>query len=203
MIIGLVGKSCSGKNHVGKILEDMGFLVWDLDVMCHEGLIANVDAIISTFGPQVVSYPEGRIVVSRPEIGKVVFRDPSKRTALEDILYPWLKARILDWEATHPDQVLVINGALLYRSGFDALCSCVIYVEAEYGVRQKRAELRDSVPDSVFMLREDSQQDVDYRKVQYRAPVYVITNNQSDVAELNRQVFSLCDKIGIIKGNCN
>ncbi|MBQ5392177.1 MAG: hypothetical protein IIU44_07385 [Spirochaetales bacterium] len=44
MIIGLVGKSCSGKNFVGGILEKAGILVWDLDVMCHEGLVENADA---------------------------------------------------------------------------------------------------------------------------------------------------------------
>ena len=50
MIIGLTGKSCSGKNHVGKILQEIGLEVWDLDKMAHDGLDANSDAIIKLFG---------------------------------------------------------------------------------------------------------------------------------------------------------
>ncbi len=203
MVIGLVGKSCSGKNHVGSILEQMGLLVWDLDRMCHDGLVANVDSIVAAFGPQVVSCQDGQLVVSRPEIGKVVFRDPSKRTALEDILYPWLKRQILDWSEANPDGVLVINGALLYRSGFDALCSSVIYVDASYEVRLGRAMARDGVTEETFALRENSQKDVDFRTVSYRCPVHLLMNNGEDEGILNRQVFSICVKIGIIKGNCN
>ena len=33
MVIGLTGKSCSGKNEVGLILEKQGLKVWDLDTM--------------------------------------------------------------------------------------------------------------------------------------------------------------------------
>lgn len=199
MIIGLAGKSCSGKNYVGKLLEAMGLLVWDMDVMCHDGLYENLNAVVSAFGPQVVSEVDGKVVVSRPEIGKVVFRDPSKRTELEGILYPWLKDKVLTWKAQNPDGVLVINGALLYRSGFDALCDAVIYVDASYEVRFQRVLCRDSIPQEAFDRREASQTDVDYRAVNYRAPLYLVTNNGCNLDELNRQVFSICDKLGIIR----
>ena len=78
MIIGLVGKSCSGKNCVGGILEKAGILVWDLDVMCHEGLVENADAVRDAFGNEAVSVSDGKVSVSRHVIGKVVFSDPSK-----------------------------------------------------------------------------------------------------------------------------
>ncbi len=197
MIIGLTGKSCSGKNYVGLVLQEIGLEVWDLDVIAHDGLIENVDSIISAFGPEVVNRDGESIEVSRKAIGKVVFSDPSKRKELEDILYPWLRKRIEDWDRSHPDGVLVINGALLYRSGFCDLCSCVIYVDASCQVRRQRALIRDGMDDKGFDLREASQADVDYRDVDYAVPVHVIRNDEARMDKLRQQVFNICDRIGI------
>lgn len=199
MIIGLVGKSCSGKNCVGGILEKAGILVWDLDVMCHEGLVENADAVRDAFGPEAVTVSDGKVSVSRRVIGKVVFADPSKRAALELILYPWLENKIRQWDADNPDGVLVINGALLFRAGFHRLCCAVIYVDASYEVRLSRAMERDGITEEAFQLREKSQTDVDYRNVDYGVPLYVVTNDEFNFDKLNRQVFIICDKLGILK----
>ncbi len=199
MIIGLVGKSCSGKNYVGEILEKQGLLVWDFDKMCHEGLYENLDAVVRVFGPEVVSVVDGKTVVSRKAIGRVVFSNPGKRTELEGILYPWLKEKILAWKAGNPDGVLVINGALLYRAGFHLLCDCIIYVDAPYEVRRDRALERDGITEEQFRLREDSQMDVDFRDVDYIVPVYNILNPGVNFEEVNRQVFAICDKLSMLR----
>ncbi|MBR2282440.1 MAG: dephospho-CoA kinase [Spirochaetales bacterium] len=199
MIVGLVGKSCSGKNYVGRILEGMGLLVWDTDVMCHDGLLENLDAVVKAFGPEVVSIVNGQTIVSRKAIGKVVFSDPGKRTELEGILYPWLMAKVLEWRDMNPDGVLVLNGALLHRGGFHLLCDCVIYVDASYEVRRDRAILRDGITEAQFRQREDSQSDVDFRDVDYVVPVHVVPNNEANFEGVNRQVFNICDKLGILK----
>ena len=188
MIIGLVGKSCSGKNVVGDLLEKKGILVWDLDKMCHDGLEENAEAVIKAFGS-----------TSRKEIGKIVFSDPSKRVELEAILYPYLERKILAWKDSNPGKVLVINGALLYRAGFHRLCDAIIYVDASYEIRLSRAKERDNISDEAFLLREKSQADVDYRDVDYEVPVHVISNDEFNFDKLNRQVFIICDKLGILK----
>lgn len=199
MIIGLVGKSCSGKNCVAQVLEEKGILVWDLDVMCHEGLVENAPAVREAFGDEAVSVSDGKVTVSRSAIGKVVFSDPSKRAALELILYPWLEGKIRQWDSDNPGGVLVINGALLYRAGFHRLCSAVIYVDAPYETRLSRAMKRDGITEEAFSLREKSQTDVDYRDVDYGVPVYVVTNDEFNFDKLNRQVFIICDRLGILK----
>ena len=188
MIIGLVGKSCSGKNVVGDLLEKKGILVWDLDKMCHDGLEENAEAVAKAFGS-----------TSRKEIGKIVFSDPSKRAELEAILYPYLERKILAWKDSNPGKVLVINGALLYRAGFHRLCDAIIYVDASYDIRLSRARERDNISDEAFLLREKSQADVDYRDVDYEVPVHVISNDEFNFDKLNRQVFIICDKLGILK----
>lgn len=204
MLIGLVGKSCSGKNYVGSLLEEMGLEVLDLDALGHEGLDVNAGSIESVFGRGVLSEEGGTMHVSRKALSKKVFDDPSKRKALEDILYPWMERRIIEHEALCGGSVLVLNGALLHRAGMDRLCKAVIYVDAPYEVRLKRAFGRDGVSEEVFQKRESAQGDVDFRSNVYGCPVFVVENGFGvEKRELNRQIVAICDRIGItdIKGN--
>lgn len=198
MVIGLTGKSCSGKNYVGEILASKGLEVWDTDKMCHSGLNANIRAIVSEFGEEVVVNAGTSPEVSRSALGKIVFSAPQRRKALEDILYPWLGEKVIRWIESNPDGVLVLNGALLYRSGFCRLCKAVIYVDASYEERLKRAIERDGLDEEAFLMRENSQQDVDFRDVTYPVPLYVISNNGSNLDEVNRQLFDICDKLGTV-----
>ena len=194
MVIGLTGKSCSGKNYVGQILSDLGLEVWDTDRMCHDGLNENIRAIVSEFGEGVVQGSE----VSRPALGKIVFSDSERRKALEDILYPWLRRKVEEWIEGNPEGILVLNGALLYRAGFCDLCECVIYVDASYETRLRRAMERDGLDEKAFMLREMSQQDVDFRDVTYPVTLYIVSNNGSNSEEVNRQIFDICDRLGVV-----
>ena len=194
MVIGLTGKSCSGKNYVGQVLEGIGLEVWDTDRMCHDGLNENIRAIVSEFGEGVV---QGEIV-SRQALGKVVFADPERRRALENILYPWLRKKVEEWIAGNPDGILVLNGALLYRAGFCDMCECIIYVDASYETRLRRAMERDGLDEKAFMLREMSQQDVDFRDVTYPVTLYIVSNNGSNSEEVNRQIFDICDRLGVV-----
>ena len=194
MVIGLTGKSCSGKTYVGKVLEGIGLEVWDTDRMCHDGLNENIRAIVSEFGEGVVQGSE----VSRPALGKLVFADPERRRALENILYPWLRKKVEKWIEGNPEGVLVLNGALLFRAGFCDLCECVIYVDASYNTRLRRAMERDGLDEKAFMLREMSQQDVDFRDVTYPVTLYIVSNNGLNSEEVNRQIIDICDKLGLV-----
>ncbi len=198
MIIGLTGKSCSGKNYVGEILRSRGLEVWDTDVMCHNGLTENLQAIVSEFGEGVVIRDAEGFEVSRPALGKIVFEDEGKLRALEGILYPWLRKLVLEWKDSNPEGILVLNGALLYRAGFCELCDCMIYVDATYEVRLSRALQRDGIDEKAFRLREKSQTDVDFRDVDYGIPLYIVSNNDSNLEEVNRQVIDICDTLGIV-----
>ena len=194
MVIGLTGKSCSGKNYVGHVLEGIGLEVWDTDRMCHDGLNENIRAIVSEFGEGVVQGSE----VSRPALGRLVFADPERRRALENILYPWLRKKVEEWIEGNPDGILVLNGALLYRAGFCDMCECVIYVDASYKTRLRRAMERDGLDEKTFMLREMSQQDVDFRDVTYPVTLYIVSNNESNSEEVNRQIIDICDRLGVV-----
>lgn len=206
MLIGIAGKSCCGKNYVSQIIQDMGFEVWDLDLLSHEALDANITKIEEVFGKGVIYLENGDFHVSRKALSKIVFQNAFMRQELENIVYPWITEKILFHEKNFPEKVLFLNGALLHRSKIDNLCNAVIYVNAPYEVRLKRALLRDAIEETVFECRENSQRDVDFRENAYRCPVFVIENDDKvKSAELNRQIKCICDRIGItdIEGNKN
>ncbi|NLZ72857.1 MAG: dephospho-CoA kinase, partial [Bacteroidales bacterium] len=50
MVIGLVGKTCSGKNMVASYFEEKGFFIIDVDVLGHIALEENHQLLVETFG---------------------------------------------------------------------------------------------------------------------------------------------------------
>ncbi len=167
MIVGLTGKSCSGKNYVAKSLKALGFTVWDLDREAAKIRNSMKDEVLKQLG-----------TYDARELRELVFQNPEKLHVLEKIIYPVLQKKILCYRYD-----LVINGATLHRSGFDTLCKFVIYVDAPYEERLKRAKKRDRITEKEFALREASQQDIDFRAVKYRCPVHVLDNTSGFTPE--------------------
>lgn len=178
MIIGLTGKSCSGKNIASLHMEAIGWKVLDLDVIGHDLLDEKKEEIEKTFGTS-----------QRREISKIVFNNPEKRKILEDILYPDITKAVLEAEKTNP--IVVANGALLYRANIDSLCKFIIYIDASYEVRLQRAIMRDGITEKDFELRDKAQYDVHYNDVKYRAPVVVVDSENGCSDEIEQ----LCSKI--------
>ena len=161
MIIGVTGKSNSGKNTACKILEALGLTVWDLDKEAAKVREKYKDKVIDIFKTD-----------NPGKIAKQAFSDYNKLHALEKIIFPVLMQKIENHKGN-----LVINGALLHRSGFDSLCSFIIYIDSDFEERLKRGIKRDNISEQQFLDRERMQQDVDYRNVKYRCPVNVVNNN--------------------------
>ena len=196
MFVGLVGKSCSGKNYVAKLFAKRGYQVLDLDELCHKAfeLEPIISEIEKAFGPQIINKEDG--TVSRKALGRIVFDNPSKRLVLENILYSWLKKEI---PSLASGEVTLLNGALLRRAKLDELCSLIIYVDAPYEDRLERVLKRDKITAEDFEKREAAQADVDFRNNKYKAPVLVL-NNYKDTKELEliRQINIICDRINSI-----
>lgn len=160
MIIGITGKSCSGKNYIAKDFARKGFEVWDLDKEAQKIRREKRTQVMAAFG-----------TTDSQELRAIVFSDPVKRKQLEDIIYPELIEKIKAYKYD-----LVINGATLKRAGLDKICSKIIYVDCPYEERLRRAKKRDAISEEEFAKREASQDDIDYKKNAYCCPVEVIEN---------------------------
>lgn len=169
MIIGITGKSCSGKNYISQYLTRKGFEVWDLDRVAEKIRKEKRSEVLSVFG-----------TVDKKEIAKIVFSDSSKLKELENIIYPELIKKIKTFKYD-----LAINGATIKRAGLDELCSFIIYVDASYETRLKRAIERDKITEAEFAKREAAQSDTDFRTNDYKCKVFYLNTETDCTAQLN------------------
>lgn len=169
MIIGITGKSCAGKNVVSQHLSRRGFEVWDLDREAEKIRKEKRREVMNVFG-----------TTDKAELAKIVFSDPAKLKELENIIYPELVKKI---KACKYD--LVINGATLKRANLDELCSFIIYVDASYETRLKRAIERDKVTEAEFAKRDAAQNDTDFRINAYSCKVVYLSTEKDFTGNLN------------------
>lgn len=191
MIVGLTGKSCSGKDTFASMLDDR-FVVIDVDKLGHIALESNKEAVREAFGAEVMS--DG--IVDRKKLGPIVFSDKKKLETLNSILHPWMveetmrEARRIE-ESGH---IAVINAALLEDMGFVKYCSEVILVISPYENRYERARERDNITEENFRKRTNSQKNIGLGLYSSGKKVITIINDK-EIEELSRQVSSYCASI--------
>lgn len=194
LVIGLTGRSCAGKDRFAKEFAALGVPVIDVDGLGHGALVAQTGRVVETFGPQVLAC-DGAI--DRKALGRIVFGDPSKLKQLESISHPWMVGechRMVAEAEKGGQRMVVLNAALLYRMGLDALCDAVIFVKASFYTRYRRAKERDKVSWEVFRAREKAQGDINPDVLKGRVPV-VIMENGGEPALIHRQVIEFYDTI--------
>ena len=188
MIIGVIGRSCSGKDRVAAFLEEKGIPSFNCDKVAHELTDALSDKINSLFGDGVMT--DGR--VDRSKLGPVVFADPEKLKMLEDLIYPELIERIRKFDSEH--KVVTVNGATLEKAGIVKLCKEIVFVYAPLETRLQRALQRDGITEERFLERNQNQKEVGLSLFGQDRPVYTILND-ADEDYLYRQVQSYYDRL--------
>ena len=191
MIIGLTGKSCSGKDYVASLMGEE-FLIIDEDHLGHVALDVNKDKLVKAFGEEILT--EGK--VDRKKLGPVVFSDKTKLEILNSISHPWMVNETLRIcrEAEKNGKIPVINAAILEKMGFVPYCNEVVLVSSPYSERLKRALLRDKITPEAFEKRSESQSEIGTTLSKKGVNVTTILND-GDKESLSRQVKAYCDSI--------
>lgn len=89
--IGLTGGIACGKSAVGKWFQQHGIPVWDADTAVHTLLNTNptVQQHLKTWFGEAVILPNGE--ANRALMGEQVFKNPSLKKQLEDLLHPLVR----------------------------------------------------------------------------------------------------------------
>jgi dephospho-CoA kinase len=139
--VGLTGGLASGKSTVGRMLADRGAAVFDADELVRElyrpGGAAD-HAARDLFGPEVV---DASGAVDRMRVAEVVFRDPSKRHALEARIHPIVREereRRFGQAAWAGARVAVCEASLLFEAGTEDEYDRVLLVTAPEEERVRR-----------------------------------------------------------------
>lgn len=136
MIIGIIGKSGSGKNYVSYYLERKGYKHLDLDKFGHQSLEENKDELVKEFGTTILDFHNK---VNRKVLSDIVFSSIEKLYKLEKISLKWIEEKVKE----SISEKCIINGANLYKSELYSLCDIIIWVECPLIIRILRLLKRD------------------------------------------------------------
>jgi dephospho-CoA kinase len=138
--VGLTGGVASGKSTVSGLLRDLGAVVVDADALAREVLepgTPGLAAVVAEFGPEVL---DAQGALDRTRLGALVFADPARRAALEDIVHPLVRARAHDLEEAAPPGALVVHDIpLLVETGQAGAFDAVVVVDVPVEVQVARA----------------------------------------------------------------
>lgn len=137
-LVGLTGGIASGKSTVANMLGKYENEIFDADKIAREVVIPGsqgLEKIVSEFGPQVLN-EDGTL--SRDALATVVFNDPTRRAALEEILHPLIKTRTLEKIAQSHSDVVVYVVPLLVEAKVDYPFDLVATIEAGNETQTKR-----------------------------------------------------------------
>jgi dephospho-CoA kinase len=144
-LLGLVGGIGSGKSHVTGLFAKLGAVVVDADKIGHEALQQPdiKQKLREAWGESIFNSARD---VDRRKLGGIVFSDPKQKKKLEDIVYPFIGGRVheaLD-QAQRDDNVplAILDAALLLETGWNRVCTAVVFVEAPDAIRLERVKRR-------------------------------------------------------------
>ena len=141
-LVGLTGGIASGKSYVASLLGELGASTVDADQVAREVVVpgsTGLVQVVGAFGFEIL-LPSGEL--DRAKLGEIVFADPEKRTELENILHPLIKARTTQLISDQPSEIIVYAVPLLVEANVDYPFDTIITVEA--GVENQVSRLMTS-----------------------------------------------------------
>ncbi|MDQ6939647.1 MAG: dephospho-CoA kinase, partial [Verrucomicrobiota bacterium] len=99
--------------------------------------------IAQTFGPEIYSAGD----LNRAALRAIIFADPEKKRALEQILHPRIRRQWAAEAESHrgPNQFFLADIPLLYETGGESLCDRVVVVACAAATQLQRLMARSSL----------------------------------------------------------
>jgi dephospho-CoA kinase len=148
--IGITGPIGCGKSTVARWLSAWGARIVDADALAREvtgpGEPAH-DAVLAAFG-DAVRAADGTL--DRAALASIVFADPAALAALEAIVHPAVRPRILAALAAADDgetEVVVLEAIKLVESGYAPMLDEVWLVTCDPAAQRARLLARGSTPE--------------------------------------------------------
>lgn len=196
-VIGLCGGSGSGKGTVCEIFRENGIPTIDTDAVYRD--LTNrpgklLDALESEFGSDVITV-EGSF--DRKALANIVFSgvdSSEKLKKLNSIAHKYIldEARaMLHSYSVGGASLGVVDAPVLFESGFDSECDCVVCVIADRERRVERIVARDSITKAEAERRIDAQ----ISDAELIAKCDFVIRNDSDLDSLRCEVISTIEKI--------
>ena len=185
-LIGLTGRTGSGKSTAAKIFEEFGVFAVDCDKVAHEVLFdSDVKKALCDAFSEMILDSDGNI--DRKELGKIVFSDSEKLKTLNNIVHGAILERCFSLCENSGSDICLIDGSELESSGADEKCDVMVVVTADEDIRLARIMARDGIDRESAMNRIKSQKD-------YSKDAIIVTNN-GDNAMLRKEIFAIVENL--------
>lgn len=177
MIIGVCGKSGSGKTYFSDLLSKVtNWEVIHVDDLVHEILETEefINALIQKYGSTFVE--EGK--VNRKQLGAYLFSNIDIMESYNRFIWPWIEEKI-DAKIQEKNYNLILDWMQLPLTKYFPLCDRKILLKSEKEYRKKRVFSRDHISKEYFESRESCM--LDYRESDFDDIIY---NENQDLLPL-------------------
>lgn len=179
-VICVTGPMAAGKNLASDILASKGWACVDADKVAHQALDLLKDEIVALhsekgqrLGIQLVNQ-DGSL--NRRGIGILVFDDELALQRHEALVHPMVERLLEDFVAEHPEEPVVINATVLYKTHILNKCDAVLFIDAPKVLRFFRARHRDHMPAKQILSRFRSQFGIFAKYKNTNADIYRVWN---------------------------
>ena len=194
--VGLTGGIASGKSSVEQQLVNAGIPVLDADAVTHQLLRddkALQGSIINTFGPEVLS-KDGSI--NRRVLGRMVFKDESKRLTLGTLIHPKVREAIdAFFSQQQANPLAIASVALIYENNlvnrFDTVWLVTCPPEQQ---RERLIHTRGMTPEEADR-RLAAQLPINEKIRRAEAEKHPIIDNSGNLQQLSEQVNALLHSV--------
>ena len=176
MIIGICGKSGSGKSTIAKQITSRykNAVHLDIDKIAHKSHKDEEvkQKIIGTFTEPVLTNNE----INRKKLGRIVFASKEKMKLLEEITWEFMEKEIDNFINENKDKIIILDYILLPLTKYFDKCNIKILLDIPYHIRKQRVLSRDDITEEQFDLRDSA-------AIQYEISDFdiVLENERDDI----------------------
>lgn len=159
--VGITGGIGSGKSTASKYFAKLGAFIFDADTEAKQ-LIETKETVqnelIEEFGTDIIT-PQGKI--DKSKLARVAFQNEDHQQRLNFVIHPYI-FNLIDREfdrvsAGSKYKIFLVDGAMIYESGFDVHLDYVVVVTALLMHRMNRALKRGNLSREDVLKRMDFQ----------------------------------------------
>lgn len=190
-LIGLCGRSGSGKTVFSDSASKLGFIVVDCDKV-YSSLVDKrtkcLDELEKRFGSEVIKDNS----LNRAKMAEIVFSDEKKLALLNKITHKHVIKEVEKIIKSSPEEsIILLDAPTLFESGLDKRCDLVVAVLSDDENCVKRIVERDGITKEKALSRLNSQKSAEFLIENCDVIVY----NDSTLEVFEKSCLDVCEKI--------
>lgn len=147
MVLCVTGPMAAGKNAASSILEKMGFVSIDADLIGHDAVENCKEKILEEFSSLAqknkihLLSQDGKI--NRKNLGQLIFKDKALVKKQEDIVFPYINSVLENFIDENSKKNVVVNATVLYKVNAMKKVEKILFIDCPAFIRFFRAQKRD------------------------------------------------------------